>query len=162
MKPIRIILLIVAIIAGITKISAQTSYTPEEIAFFKSLNGKWNPTANHSGKWGSSALDITLKYIGGKVKAYCFTNLNKLNSADGFFPVLTEMKTARYDTQTKQLEFSYDTEHFDITNGDHYIWNISISIPYQEDIDDMIVLHRTIIQRDCNFYSSEEVIFYKH
>lgn len=162
MKPIRIILLIVAIIAGITKISAQTSYTPEEIAFFKSLNGKWNPKSNYSGNWGSWALDITLKYIGEEVKAYCTTRLDKLNSADGFIPLRKDMKTGRYDVHTKQIEFSYDTEHFDTINGDHYICDISISIPYQEDIDDMIVLHQTITRRDCNYYSSEDVIYYKH
>lgn len=80
------ILFIFYLLSGLNlKVNAE--YTDNETSFLKSLNGKWNPTADYDKKWNSWALDITLKYINGKVKISYPALLDKMELKEDFVPV---------------------------------------------------------------------------
>lgn len=162
MKPIRIILLIVAIIAGISQISAQSPYTPEEIAFFKSLNGKWNRASDYSAKWGTWCYDITLRYVNGKFKV-SYSDVIIANKERSI--LATKITDAFYDPADQCLNISYthhilDTDEIEDKYRNMYV-PVSISIPFQPDIDDTILVY-SHDKYPTGIQETNEVFYYKH
>lgn len=158
---IALLCLLFAVIIAPSAVSAQSDHTPEETAFLKSLNGKWNNLSDYSKKWGSGVLDITLKYVNGKVKISYSGRIDRLSSSDGFFG-FPEVSDARYDSNRKCLNFSYETTRNDMVNDDKTHWIVHISIPYQDVDGSEIVVQLTYTETYSGLHRSEETFYYKH
>ncbi len=91
-------------------VSAQTPLSLEHKTFFKSLSGRWNPNATHIREWQSWYLDITLKFINGKVRVGYPASIHKLDESTGFFCVDVQTVEATFYTSTNCLSFSYSTD----------------------------------------------------
>lgn len=142
---------------------AQEKYTEEEIAFFKSLNGKWNPSPDYSSKWGTWMYDITLRYINGSVKvSYPATILiaDKERS-----PFESGMATATYDPTSQYLKISYTTHILDTDEEEpkyrNMYYEVSLAIPLQTDIEDALVIYRYDTY-PTGLRKTNEVMYYKH
>lgn len=67
----RLFNLFIVIVASIASLSAsaQSTLTPEETAFLKSLNGKWNDIdGSQIHNWGTHIQDIQFIYVNGNLK----------------------------------------------------------------------------------------------
>lgn len=131
---IALLCLLLAVIITPTAVTAQSDLTPEESTFLKSLNGKWSPKANDSSEWGSWIRHFTIKCVGEKIK---ISYPDYIMNGHGVFKV----GTAYYDTSYKRLRFSYTSKDYDIEGCNTF--DVSISIPFQDDIEDMMLVNYT-------------------
>lgn len=161
---IALICLLLAAIIAPTAASAQSDLTPEEITFLKSLNGKWNPNADDSSKWGTWCYHITLRYVNGMIKvSYPASVMIKDKERS---VMSTKVANAYYDSSTQYLKITYDHHILDLDDDDEDFRNldvtVSLSIPFQTDIEDMFVAERTTRYSNVGGWKkSEEVIYYK-
>lgn len=145
--------------------NAQSNLTPEEVAFLKSLNGKWSPDADDSSKWGTWCYQITLRYVNGNVKvSYPASVMIKDKERS---VVSTKVANAYYDSSTQYLKITYVHHILDLDDDDEDFRNldvtVSLAIPFQSDIEDMFVSGRTTrFSNVGDWENSEEVIYYKH
>lgn len=144
-------------------VSIAQTLSSEETAFLKSLNGKWNRDADYSAKWGTWCYDMTLRYVNGTIKvsypAEVFIKNNIRSVAS------TKVTDAVYNPSSQKLDITYKHHILDLDEEDEdcrslYV-NVSLSIPFQTDIEDTILVYSH--DRYSNGYSeSKEVMYYKH
>lgn len=160
----RLFNLFIVIVASIASLSAsaQSSLTPEETAFLKSLNGKWNPSEESSGRWGHWMYDISFLYVNGKLKLkYTSESITEGNKTS---VLETKVKDAYFDQTNQNLIVSYTSSDLDIDNDKSktYSFSIELTIPMQPDIDNAFYAYRTTYIKASGKTHGEEVIYYKH
>ena len=155
----------ILVVASMLLPSASIAQTlsSEETAFLKSLNGKWNRDADYSAKWGTWCYDMTLRYVNGSIKVSYPAEVFMKNNTRSL--VSTKIADAFYNPDSKELHISYKHHILDLDEEDEdcrslYV-NVSLSIPFQTDIEDTILVYSH--DRYSNGYSeSKEVMYYKH
>ncbi len=156
---IALFCLIFAAIATPSRVPAQSNLTSEETAFLKSLNGKWPPDADDHSKWGTWCYHVTLRYLNETVKvSYPASVIIK----DKERSVLsTKITDAHYDSSAQCLRFTYVHHILDSDDDDDEIdITVSLTIPFQSDVEDMLLVDRTTgFSRSSSV--SEEVIYYR-
>lgn len=160
----RLFNLFIVIVASIASLSAsaQSTLTPEETAFLKSLNGKWNPfeeSGDH--KWGSWLYDISFLYVNGKLKLkYTSRTLTKGGETS---VIGTDVKDTYFDHDNQTLKVSYTYSDLDIDDEESkpYSFSIELTIPMQSDIDNAFYAYRTMYNKYLGT-ENKEVIYYKH
>lgn len=129
--------------------------TEDEKVFLKSLSGKWNPVADYSGNWGDWVMDITIKYVNGILKI-SYPSMISDNENLG-----TRVTSASYDRTHEYISFNYSCNRLD--DGDITTITVSITIPYQTDIEDTLILYRKIKFSNSNHHIDDgEIMYYKH
>lgn len=129
-------------------VTAQSDLTPEEVTFLKSLNGKWSRS---DAGWGDAMYDISLMYIGGKVKVGCFHRFDEEWSE-------TKVVDSYYNKLSKTLEISYNV--FMTLGGDCQEAKVKMRIPFQNDIEDVMLVNVT--RTFVGVTNTYEEIYYKH
>jgi len=132
--------------------------TPDEIAFLKSLSGKWNPSADYSGEWGTWCYDISIKYMNGSLKiSYPSYILEKDGSRHA---VSNRIVTANYVKSSESISFNYKCVYYDAEPNTITVY---ITIPIQSDIEDSMILYRsTSFSNNGSKVNEGEIMYYKH
>lgn len=106
-------------------------------------------------------MDVSMKYVNGKIKISYSARLDKLSESDGFigFP---EMINAEYDSSNRCLVFSYEVIENDMVRDDKRHFIVHISIPYQDVGGSEIIVNRIVRETYCGYYDRGEYFYYKH
>ena len=159
-KTIAIIMTMIASI--LSTIATAQMLTQEETGFLKSLNGRWSDQQNSTGE---TADDFSIVYFNGALK---ISHPSECTITDRKWYIIKTTSTAQYDKSANGISFSY---RFRIINTDDakrgdsdFVDNIYMSffIPYQDGIQDMMVVNYYRKHLDNNWISKEEKIYYKH
>lgn len=141
--------------------SAAQTLSPEETAFLKSLSGTWSYSQDYRGE---TVDDFSIVYFNGMLK---INHAKEATITDKKWYIDKTTSTVGYDKSTNSVSFSYKFRIFnadDARRGDSDFCDdiyISISIPYQEGISDMMVVNYYRKHLDNNWATSEEKIYYK-
>lgn len=142
--------------------SVAQMLSPEETAFLKSLNGRWSDQQNSSVE---TVDDFSIVYFNGALK---ISRPSEATIYNRKWLINKATTTARYDKSTNGVGFSYE---FRIINSDDakrgdsdFVDNIYMRffIPYQEGIQNMMIVNYYRKHLDNNWISKEEKIYYKH
>ncbi len=144
-------------------VSIAQTLSPEETAFLKSLNGKWNQDSEAPEKWGVALYDITLRYVNGIVKVSYPAKILISNKKRTI--LATEVTDGIYDQSSQSVRISYKHHILDTDEEEdryrYMDYKVSLSIPLQSDVDDTLLVYCHDIYPFGDQYS-KEVMYYKH
>lgn len=156
-----ILLVLTVMFANRMTMNAQTQLSPEETTFLKSLTGKWSEDSNSD---GSQADDFSILYVNGSLK---ISHPKEITIGGGRWMVKKGGVTTNYDKSSRSVSFSFKVRMIntdDIKRGDSDFWDdiyIQITIPFQEGIEDMMIVKYYRKHLDINMTFSDEKVYYK-
>lgn len=142
-------------------VNAQIQLTSEEISFLKSLTGKWSEDSNSD---GSHTDDFSILYVNGSLK---ISHPKEITMGGGRCMTKKGVVTTNYDKSSRSVSFSFKVRIIntdDIKRGDSDFWDdiyVQITIPFQEGIEDMMIVNYYRKHLDINMTFSDEKVYYK-
>ncbi len=152
-------LLLVLVLVSVPFKSEAEVLTKDEVAFLKSLSGKWRVCYDCDSPFGSMPIDISIKYFNGSIKiSYSKTILTHKDGRTGH---LMDIINCSYDSKHRVIYFHFKQNFTDLQNDDSINLTEYLTIPFQTDVIDTIVVYWKSVL-DGEVISSEEIMLYKH